>query len=44
MQRAFREELHILSFEFFVITFEQIEVQNYLAPQNDGLNLSFVKD
>ena len=28
----------------FVITFEPIEVQTCSAPQNDRLNLSFVKD
>jgi hypothetical protein len=47
-QRAFREELRILSSIsnrlICVITFEPIEVQTYLAPQNDCLNLSFVKD
>ena len=32
------------SFAFCVITFEPIEVQTRSAPQNDGLNLSFVKD
>ena len=34
------------SFAFYVITFEpiDIEVQTCLAPQNDRLNLSFVKD
>ena len=31
------------SFAFCVITFEPIEVQTYSAPQNDSLNLSFVK-
>ena len=29
---------------FCVITFEPIEIQNHEAPQNDRLNLSFVKD
>ena len=29
---------------FFVITFEQIKIQTYSAPQNDRLNFSFVKD
>ena len=29
---------------FCVITFEQIEIQTHSAPQNDRLNLSFVKD
>ena len=29
---------------FCVITFEPIEVQTLSAPQNDRLNLSFVKD
>ena len=32
------------SFAFCVITFEPIEVQTRSAPQNDRLNLSFVKD
>ena len=31
-------------FAFCVINFEPIEVQTRLAPQNDPLNLSFVKD
>jgi hypothetical protein len=31
-------------FSFCVITFEPIEVQTRSAPQNDPLNLSFVKD
>ena len=31
------------SFAFYVITFEPIEVQTRSAPQNDRLNLSFVK-
>ena len=31
-------------FAFCVITFEPIEVQTCSAPQNDRLNLSFVKD
>ena len=31
-------------FAFCVITFEPIEVQTCLSPQNDRLNLSFVKD
>ena len=29
---------------FFVITFEPIKIQTHSAPQNDRLNLSFVKD
>ena len=29
---------------FFVINFEPIEVQTHSGPQNDHLNLSFVKD
>ena len=29
---------------FCVITFEPIEIQNPKAPQNDHLNLSFVKN
>ena len=32
------------SFAFCIITFEPIEVQTCSAPQNDCLNLSFVKD
>ena len=32
------------SFAFCVITFEPIEVHTHSAPQNDHLNLSFVKD
>ena len=31
-------------FAFCVITFELIKIQTCLAPQNDRLNLSFVKD
>ena len=31
-------------FVFCAITFEPIKIQTCLAPQNDGLNLSFVKD
>ena len=31
-------------FAFYVINFEPIEVQTCSAPQNDSLNLSFVKD
>ena len=29
---------------FCVITFEPIKIQTHLSPQNDHLNLSFVKD
>ena len=29
---------------FCVITVDPIEIQTYSAPQNDRLNLSFVKD
>ena len=32
------------SFAFCVTTFEPIEAQTHSAPQNDRLNLSFVKD
>ena len=32
------------TFVFCVITFESIEFQTRSAPQNDCLNLSFVKD
>ena len=28
---------------FYAITFEPIKIQKHLAPQNDRLNLSFVK-
>ena len=31
-------------FAICVITFNPIGIQTYLAPQNDRLNLSFVKD
>jgi hypothetical protein len=31
-------------FSFCVVTFEAIKVQTYSAPQNDRLDLSFVKD
>ena len=31
------------TFVFFVITFVPIKIQNWLAPKNDHLNLSFVK-
>ena len=31
-------------FLFCVIMFEPIQIQTHLAPQNDRLNLSFVKD
>ena len=33
-----------VSFAFCVITFEPIEIQTRSAPQNDRLNLSFVKN
>ena len=29
---------------FCVITFDQIKIQTHLAPQNDRLNFSFVKN
>ena len=29
---------------FYAITFESIKIQKCSAPQNDRLNLSFVKD
>ena len=41
------EDRHLVvtaSFAFCVITFEPIEVQTRSVPQNDCLNLSFVKD
>ena len=31
-------------FFIFVITFESNKIQTHLAPQNDHMNLSFVKD
>ena len=36
--------MFVTSFAFCVITFEPIEVQTCSAPQNDRLNLSFVKN
>ena len=36
--------MFVTSFAFCVITFEPIEVQTCSAPQNDRLNLVFVKD
>ena len=39
---AKRNEMEI--FAFGVITFEPIKIQPCLAPQNDRLNLIFVKD
>ena len=41
---AVRRLVVTASFAFCVITFELIEVQTRSAPQNDRLNLSFVKD
>ena len=43
-QRAFSLLLVTASFAFCVTTFEPIEVQTRSAPQNDSLNLGFVKD
>ena len=40
--RFFKVEMEILT--FYAITFEPIKVQKHSAPQNDSLNLSFVKD
>jgi hypothetical protein len=34
----------ICVFAFWVITFEPIKIQTWSAPQNDRLNLRFVKD
>ena len=31
-------------FAFCVVTFEPIKIWTFFAPQNDRLNLSFVKD
>ena len=31
-------------FAFWIITFEPIKTKTCLAPQSDGLNLSFVKE
>ena len=39
-----RKKLDTEKNAFCVINFEPIEVQTHLAPQNDRLNLSFVKD
>jgi hypothetical protein len=36
--------MFVTSFAFCVITFEPIEVQTCSGPQNDLLNLVFVKD
>ena len=36
--------LFVTSFAFCVITYEPIEVQTFLAPQNHRQNLGFVKD
>ena len=36
--------LHFLRFCVFVITFVPIKIQTHQAPQNDCLNLSFLKD
>ena len=35
--------LLVISFLIFVLTFEPNKIQTHLAPQNDCLNLSFVK-
>ena len=39
-----KDRMFVASFAFCVITFEPIEVQTCSAPQNDRLNLVFVKD
>ena len=39
-----KDRMFVTSFAFCVITFETIEVQTCSAPQNDHLNLVFVKD
>ena len=39
-----RKKKEIEIFAFCVITFEPIKIQTCLAPQNDSLNLSFVKN
>jgi hypothetical protein len=47
VQRYYNNDRRLVvtsSFAFYVITFEPIEVQTRLAPQNDCLNLSFVND
>ena len=41
---TFRDLARKNIFAFCVITFEPIDVQTPSAPQNDRLNLSFVKD
>ena len=42
LQYSKKMEMEI--FAFCVITFELIKIQTRLAPQNDHLNLRFVKD
>ena len=39
-----KDPMFVTSFAFCVITFEPIEVQTCSTPQNDRLNLVFVKD
>ena len=39
-----KDRMFVTSFAFCVITFEPIECQTCSAPQNDLLNLVFVKD
>ena len=34
----------MISVMFYVVTFDPIEIQTHQAPQNDRLNLSFLKD
>ena len=42
VQNCQKTEMEI--FVFCVITFESIKIQTHSAPQNDRLNLIFVKD
>ena len=37
------QKMEMEMFAFCVITFEPIKIQNCSAPQNDRLNLSFMK-
>ena len=43
VQNHKKTEMEIV-FTFCFITFKPIKIQAHLAPQNDRLNLSFVKD
>ena len=39
-----KDRMFFASFAFCVITFEPIVIETCLAPQNDRMSLSFVKD